>query len=49
MIRIDSESNKGVELAGGIRYSNGVLLRRDRNSIIVSEHLNRRVLELIFL
>lgn len=45
VIRIDSESNKGVELAGGIRYSNGVLLRRDRNSIIVSEHLNRRVLE----
>lgn len=45
VIRIDSETNTGVELAGGIRYSNGVLVRRDRKSIIVSEHLNRRVLE----
>jgi len=45
VIRIDAESNKGFELASGIRYSNGVLLRRDRNSVIVSEHLNRRMLE----
>jgi sugar lactone lactonase YvrE len=48
VIRIDSDSNKGVELVGGIRYSNGVLVRRDRNTIIVSEHLNRRILEFDF-
>lgn len=48
VIRIDSATNKAVELADGIRYGNGMLVRKDRHSLLVSEHLSRRVLEFDF-
>lgn len=44
VIRIDVATDAATELADGIRYSNGVLVQRKLGRILVSEHLNRRVL-----
>jgi len=44
VIFIDLATGVASELAGGIRYSNGVLVQEKLKRVLVSEHLNRRIL-----
>ncbi|MCF4166905.1 SMP-30/gluconolactonase/LRE family protein [Zavarzinia compransoris] len=44
LIRIDAATNAAKVLAGGIHYSNGVLVQEDRHRVLVSAHLDGRVL-----
>jgi sugar lactone lactonase YvrE len=44
IVFIDLASGVASDIASGIRYSNGVLLQEKSKRLLVSEHLNRRVL-----
>lgn len=44
IVFIDLANGVASDIAGGIRYSNGVLLQEKAKRLLVSEHLNRRVL-----
>jgi sugar lactone lactonase YvrE len=44
VVFIDVASGVASEIASGIRYSNGVLLQEKLKRLLVSEHLNRRIL-----
>ncbi|MDD3444869.1 MAG: SMP-30/gluconolactonase/LRE family protein [Zavarzinia sp.] len=44
LIRIDAASNKAHVLAAGIHYSNGVLVQEALHRVLVSAHLDGRVL-----
>ena len=44
VVFIDVASGVASEIASGIRYSNGVLLQEKVKRLLVSEHLNRRIL-----
>lgn len=41
---IDAASNEITDIADGLRYSNGVLVQEQHKRVLVSEHLNKRVL-----
>jgi sugar lactone lactonase YvrE len=44
VVRIEAASNRAQVLASGLRYSNGVRYQASRHRVLVSEHLNHRVL-----
>jgi sugar lactone lactonase YvrE len=44
VVFIDLATGVASDIAGGIRYSNGVLLQEKAKRLLVSEHLNRKVL-----
>ena len=44
VVFIDVASGVASDIASGIRYSNGVLVQEKLKRILVSEHLNRRIL-----
>lgn len=44
VVFISVSGGQAYEMAGGIRYSNGVLVQESRGRVLVSEHLNRRIL-----
>ncbi len=44
VVFIDERSNIASDLAGGLRYSNGVLVQEGKRRVLVSEHLRRRIL-----
>src|SRR5690242_5312927 len=44
VVFIDVASGVASDIASGIRYSNGVLLQEKAKRLLVSEHLNRRIL-----
>jgi sugar lactone lactonase YvrE len=44
VVFIDAATNIATDLASGYRYTNGVLVQEGRHRVLVSEHLNRRVL-----
>lgn len=46
VVFIDRATNMAVDVVGGLHYSNGVLVQERLKRILVSEHLNRRVLVL---
>ena len=41
---VDAETNTVMDLANGLRYSNGVAVLKHKPLILVSEHLSRRIL-----
>jgi sugar lactone lactonase YvrE len=44
VVFIDASTGAAADLVGGLRYSNGVLVQERQKRVLVSEHLNRRVL-----
>lgn len=44
VVFIDERSNIASDLAGGLRYTNGVLVQEGKRRVLVSEHLRRRIL-----
>jgi sugar lactone lactonase YvrE len=44
VVFIDLATGAASDIASGIRYSNGVLLQEQQKRVLVSEHLNRRML-----
>ncbi len=44
VVFIDVATGTASDIASGIRYSNGVLVQEKQKRVLVSEHLNRRVL-----
>jgi sugar lactone lactonase YvrE len=44
LVFIDLASGTATDIATRIRYSNGVLLQEEQKRVLVSEHLNRRIL-----
>ena len=44
VVFIDLSAGLASDIVGGIRYSNGVLVQEQQHRLLVSEHLNRRVL-----
>jgi sugar lactone lactonase YvrE len=43
VVFIDERTNRASDLAGGLRYTNGVLVQESRHRVLVSETLNRRM------
>lgn len=43
---LEEKSGKATDLAGGLRYSNGVLVQETQRRLLISEHLNRRIIAL---
>src|SRR5438105_9919831 len=46
VVFIDVATGAASDIASGIRYSNGVLVQEQQKRVLVSEHLNRRMLAL---
>ncbi len=44
VVYIGAADNSVRDMVGGLRYTNGVLVQESRGRVLVSEHLNRRVL-----
>ena len=43
---LNEKTGEATDLAGGLRYSNGVLVQEAQRRLLVSEHLNRRIIAL---
>lgn len=43
---LEEKTGTATDLAGGLRYSNGVLVQETQRRLLISEHLNRRVIAL---
>lgn len=44
VVFVDVHANSAIDIAGNFRYTNGVLVQEKQHRLLVSEHLNRRVL-----